>query len=185
MKYGKTDGILPLEVIVCVYEKGGSMQQKRVYFAGAITGGNNSVIIMMRRMVSFMREHGIPVLTDHVVADNPREAIAQKIGKTLNELRPEDIERKDAEWLDVATHVVAEVTCPSTGVGREVEYARTKGSLGNIPAEILCLYLKGMEKSVTPMIRGMERDRYLNVSVRPYLDTREAETEIAKFLGIM
>ena len=50
------------------------------------------------------------------------------------------MERQDIEWLDQATHVIAEISGVSTGTGREIEYARTKGVLGKTPAKILCLY---------------------------------------------
>lgn len=142
-----------------------------IYFAGAMRG-DRSKEENMKRIVQFIKELGIPVLTEHVVADDPIEKIDVR-----------QIEERDINWLNQATHVIAEVSGASTGVGREIEYGRTKHSFGHTPAKILCLYHADAEFKASPMIRGMTADRYHNVTVLPYRTIEEAREIIKKFLG--
>lgn len=142
------------------------------------------MVRFMREMVVFIQESGHTVLSEHVVADDPISALAEKIGKNRFGILPEDIERQDIAWLDQATHVIAEISSPSTGTGREIEYARVKGLLGKTPAAVLCLYRKDREGSASAMIRGMISNRYPNVRVLGYQDICEAETYIGEFLGL-
>ena len=141
--------------------------EKIVYFAGAIRGD----IIMaeiMQEIVSYIKDLGFIVLSEHVGAEKPIETFARKIGKTLENLTVEDIEKQDIKWLDQSTHVIAEISGASTGTGREIEYARTKGNFGKTTAEILCVYRKDREFYASPMIRGMSEDRYPNIKIKSY-----------------
>lgn len=156
---------------------------KIVYFAGAIRG-DRSLAYAMREIVAFVQNLGIPVLTEHVVSNDPVATFANKIGKEKANLLPEDIERQDIAWLAQATHVIAEISGASTGTGREIEYARTKGNLGQVHAQILCLYHKDREYFASPMIRGMTPDRYPNVTIRSYANTNEIASLVKEFLAI-
>lgn len=93
-------------------------------------------------------------------------------------LSAEDIEKRDIAWLDQATHLIAEVTAPSIGTGREIEYARAR------KIKILCVYKKEQEFFTSPMIRGMTQDRYPNVKVRSYESEDELRLIIKSFLSI-
>lgn len=150
-----------------------------VYFAGAIRG-DRVLAPVMREIVAFVQSLGFRVLSEHVAADDP--IATQKIGQGKGELLAEDIERQDIAWLDEATHVIAEISGASTGTGREIEYARTKGHLGKTPAVVLCLYRQDRESFASPMIRGMTPDRYPNVTVCSYRDLDEAKALIQRFL---
>ncbi|MBI2583422.1 MAG: nucleoside 2-deoxyribosyltransferase [Candidatus Aenigmarchaeota archaeon] len=154
---------------------------KKVYFAGSIR--NDPDRNTMKELVRFIKSLGYPVLTEHVGADDPIESHAKKLGITKEEHTAEAIERSDIEWLDQATHVVAEISWESTGVGREIEYGRMKGRFGKISAEVLCLYREDREFFASPMIRGMTPDRYPNVRVSAYKNLEEAKEMIRNFLS--
>lgn len=156
---------------------------KIVYFAGAIRG-NRVMANVIKEVVRHIKKLGFPVLNEHVGADDPIAAFAEKIGKTKDNLTAEDIENQDISWLDQATHVIAEISGASTGTGREIEYARMKGNFGKIPAKVLCLYCVNREFYASPMIRGMVSGRYPNVAIKPYEDINEVKTIIEKFLQV-
>ena len=158
-------------------------KEKIVYFAGAIRG-ERMMAEAMGEMVSFIKNLGLPVLTEHVVTGDPIATLAKKIGKSKEDLTAEDIEKQDIEWLNQATHVIAEISGASTGTGREIEYARTKGELGKKPAKILCLYHADREFYASPMVRGMTQDRYPNILIRKYVTTDEAQGIIRRFLEV-
>jgi len=150
-----------------------------VYMAVAIRGGR-TLIHNAREMVRFIQSHGIPVLSEHVVADDPIAAFAKRIGKAKEALAAEDIERQDIAWIDEATHVIADISVASTGTGREIEYARRKEPL----TPVLCLYHISREHYASPMIRGMTGDRYPNVRVSSYVDMPHACILIREFLNL-
>lgn len=159
------------------------MNNKIVYFAGAIRG-DRAVATTMLALVRFIQELGLPVLTEHVAAEDPIATFASKIGKTKDNLLAEDVEQQDITWLDQATHVVAEISGASTGTGREIEYARNKEHFGKTPAKVLVLYNSKREFFASPMIRGMTTDRYLNVVIRSYATLEDAQGIIREFLGV-
>lgn len=152
-------------------------QQVKVYFAGSITG-DRSFAGMFKEIIAAIQASNARVLTEHFALDNPNAHLAEFLGKKYEELTPEDIERQDTAWINEATHVVAEISSPSTGTGREIEYARSKHLYGNIPAEILCLYHKDSKPS--KMITGMG-DRYPNVRVVGYGSADEMREIVKKF----
>ncbi|PIR05051.1 MAG: hypothetical protein COV57_01225 [Candidatus Liptonbacteria bacterium CG11_big_fil_rev_8_21_14_0_20_35_14] len=156
---------------------------KVVYFAGAIRG-DRSLAYVMRKIVEFVQGLGLTVLTEHVIADDPIATFAGKVGKEKADLLAEDVEQQDIAWLDQATHVIAEISGASTGTGREIEYARTKGSFGKVGAKVLCLYHTERELFASPMVRGMTPDRYPNVVIRSYTDVEEAKSLIKDFLEV-
>ena len=137
---------------------------------------------IIKEIVRYVKVLGFPLLTEHVGTDDPIATFAKKIGKTKENLTAEDIENQDIQWLDQATHVIAEISGASTGTGREIEYARTKGRLGKVAAKILCLYQTEREFYASPMIRGMDNKRYPEMTIKSYKDITEAKTIIEKFL---
>jgi inosine/xanthosine triphosphatase len=153
--------------------------KKLVYFCAPVKGDRRMKNVV-RELIEFIKENGVVVLTEHVGANKPLRTLAQKIGK--EKLLPQDIEKQDLLWLDKANFVIAEVSAPSLGVGREIEYARTKWKFGKTPAKILCLYKKSKESQVSAMIKGMDRKRYPNVWLKPYQNVEEAKKIISKFL---
>ncbi len=158
------------------------MDEKILYFAGAVTG-DRVAAGSITAMIRYIQSLNIKVLSEHIAEERPNEFLAAIFGKKEHELTAEDIETQDITWLNEATHVIAEITGPSTGTGREVEYARTKGHFGKIPAEVLCLYQLEKEMQASKMIRGMKKEKYPNVTVRVYKEIEEAKEIIKKFLN--
>lgn len=157
------------------------MRGKKIYFAGAIRG-DRRLKKNFQELVRYIQRLGHIVLTEHVGRKHPIASLAKKLGETTKELTAEQIEKRDIEWLNSATCVIAEISGASTGTGREIEYARTKHHFGKTPAKILCLYYKDREFNASPMIRGMTHDRYPNIWILSYRTLREAKKLIKDFL---
>ncbi len=155
---------------------------KKVYFAGAIRGDRRAAKTIITLIHYVKTELGLPVLTEHVGSERPVEEFARKIGKKVEELLAEDIEERDISWLDQSSHIVAEISGASTGTGREIEYARTKGYLGGVPAKVLCIYDLDGEYFASPMIRGMRPEKYPNVFIKSYRNLEEAKEIVRRFL---
>lgn len=155
--------------------------KKIVYFAGAIRG-DRAVANTFREVIKFIQELGFKVLTEHVGTDDPIATLAGKFGKEKKDLTAGDVEKQDIEWLNQATHIIADISGASTGTGREIEYARIKGMLGKVPAQVLCLYRKDREFYTSPMIRGMNRERYPNVLIKSYSNIEEMKPIVRDFL---
>ncbi len=126
-----------------------------------------------REIIAFLKESGLIVLTEHI---SDRDADVKN--------SPEHIEKRDIAWLDEAAYVIAEISGASTGVGREIEYARNKHHFGKTPAKILCLYHVDREYFASSMVRGMSPERYPNVFVKAYRDIEDAKEIIRDFIGI-
>ena len=154
-----------------------------MYFAAAIRGDRLGADYVSG-MIDFIKSHDITILSEHVAAPDPVAAFAKRVGIQEQALTAEAIERQDIAWLDEATHVIAEISGASTGTGREIEYARTKGEFGKRPAKVLCIYLQNHEYVASPMIRGMTLDRYPNVSVSSYVGLAHARILIREFLDL-
>ena len=158
------------------------MGEAKVYFAGAIRGERRFKKVF-HELIAYIQSLGFEVLTEHVGRSHPIAYQAKKLDEKVEELTAEQIEQRDIVWLDSATHVIAEISGASTGTGREIEYARTKGQLGKMPARILVLYVHDREFYASPMIRGMTPDRYGNILVKAYTTPEEAKKYIKDFLN--
>ena len=153
----------------------------QVYFAAPIRGER----ILPKNIIglaSYIQKLGYPILNDHVGQIDPIGYQAKKLGKPKGEVLPAEIERYDTNLLNKATHFIAEISAGSTGTGREIEYARNKGSFGKIPAKVLCLYEKNREFFASPFVRGMTPADYPNVAIKSYEDLEEAKLIIKEFL---
>lgn len=157
-------------------------QKPIVYFCGAVSGDTCLRDTIIRPLIEFIRDDlQIPVLSEHIAYPNHREILAKKIGKqNADEINEFDIERQDIAWLDTATHVIAEISGASTGVGREIEYARTKHHFGHTKARILCIY--NHEKKASPMIIGMDQEKYTNIFSCGYANLSGARYLIRRFV---
>lgn len=157
-----------------------SNEEILIFFSAPIKGEREKAKETIIELGEWMKKKGIIILNEHVVSENPREVLAEKMKKPVGELTMEEIESYNSSKLCIASRVIAEVSGASTGVGIEVEFARTKGRLGLAPAEVLCLYHEDYKDSVSPMIRGMNCE---NVEVSPYKNIEEAKYIIRNFLG--
>lgn len=133
----------------------------KIYFAGAIRGGRHDVALY-HEIVWLLREHG-EVLTEHV-ADAALGVLGQDVGDRK-------IHDRDLEWLRVSDYLVAEVTCPSLGVGYEIARATEWRK------PVLCLYRPADGRSLSAMIAGCDA-----VTVREYQDPAELKEIFEEFL---
>lgn len=111
-----------------------------IYFAGSISGGRGDRALYGEMIVQ-LQTYG-RVLTEHI-AD---ESLTQH-GEDLGDV---EIHDRDLDWLRSASHVVAEVTTPSLGVGYEI------GRAVELKIPVLCLFRSDNERArkVSAMIAG-------------------------------
>lgn len=155
-------------------------QECKVYFAGAITGDRSRAGVF-KEIIKHIQSLEKRVLTEHFQLENPNAFLADFIKKNYADLLPEDIEKQDTAWINECTHLVAEISAPSTGTGREIEYARSKHFYGHPEAKILCLYENGSKASA--MITGMTVERYPNVVVKGYADLEDIKVILNDFFS--
>lgn len=116
-----------------------------VYFACSITGGRED-------------EAAYRALVDAMLADGHKVPTAMLANNDVISLEgtaePDDVYRRDTEWISGCDALVAEVSTPSHGVGYEIGYALSRGK------PVLCVYRQGVK--VSKMITG-NPDKLLEV----------------------
>lgn len=134
-----------------------------IYFSCSLTGGRKDENIYAH-IVDHLLERGFEVPTEHLA--RPEVMDLEKI------VDPEEVYRRDIEWIDACDAVVAEVSTPSHGVGYEIAYA-----LG-IGKKVLCCYREG-----TPVSKMITGNRSPSLTVASYRSEQEALDLIDDFLG--
>ena len=132
----------------------------KIYFAGSIRGDDSKKEVF-KHIVSFLKNKGHQVLTEHIAEDN----ILEKEKKNSDEF----IYERDIDWLEEADIIVAETTGPSFGVGFEVAYAAQKNK------RVYLLYEKGQR--VSAMVMG---NSHPNITRVPYSDLGELDRFLSK-----
>ncbi len=169
---------------------------KRVYYSGSLTGTPEHDLQFPKKLVSYIESLGADVLDPHVAISprliGEREAYFAKQGTKYNisldawkELSSEEQDEARYKYfiglLDEATHVVALLNGPTTGVGMEIEHAVLKPQLGLNETPILGLVHTDRLASVSPMIRGAAKV-YPHFILKTYATLRDAEEIIYQFL---
>jgi hypothetical protein len=135
----------------------------KVYFACSIVGGRAD-------------EASYQHIVDALLADGHEVPTAMNAGAGWQTMEgspdPNEVYRRDTQWIDESKAVVAEVSTPSHGVGYEISYALDR----NKP--VLCIYKGGTR--VSKMISGNTMPR-LQVSAYGNLD--EANQIVRSFLA--
>ncbi|PMQ01660.1 MAG: nucleoside 2-deoxyribosyltransferase [Dictyoglomus sp. NZ13-RE01] len=114
----------------------------KIYFAGAIRGGRENQEIF-ERIIKFLKEKGLIVLTEHVGYKNVLEVESN--------FTPEEIYERDMRFLKECDLLIAEVSTPSLGVGYEIAKAEDMGKdiicfcKSNIPLSALILGNKNLK----------------------------------------
>lgn len=108
----------------------------KIYFSGSIAGGREKAQDY-EKIANALEKYGT-ILDKHVV--NPDFSMKNET------LLPEQIYKRDVEWIDECDMVFAEVTVPSLGVGYELAYAESKNK------KVVYMYEK--EKNISKMIIG-------------------------------
>jgi len=136
----------------------------KIYFAGSIRGGRDDVGLYFE-IINHLKKYG-EVLTEHI-GDNSLISIGEK------EMSDEEICEKDMNWLINSDVIVAEVTCPSLGVGYEIGRAIEQGK------KIICLFRQQDGKRLSAMIAGSK-----GLTVREYKNLESAKEVIDDFFEV-
>lgn len=133
-----------------------------IYFSCSLTGGRADEQIY-GRIVDHLLELGHEVPTAHLARPEVME-LEQVVD-------PEEVYRRDIEWIEACDAVVAEVSTPSHGVGYEIAYALSRGK------PVLCCYRENAP--VSKMITGNRSD---GLVVKAYAAEKQALELIDEFL---
>lgn len=162
----------------------------KVYYSGSIKGAPELEPDFAWQLVQYMGENGADVLSEHVAARTRQEMESIRARRTGQEIQtmlaqPEpwfSVRRKDVEWVDEATHVVAVVNAPSHGVGMEIERAILKPARGLNETPILCLVHEGLLETLSYMVRGVTYQECPGYFLRTYAHLDSAKNTVHEFL---
>ncbi len=118
----------------------------KIYFAGSIRGGRQKVEDYAK-IVEILRQYG-NVLTEHVASP--------KFDITGENLLPEEIYKRDVNFLKECDILFAEISVPSLGVDYEIAYAEAIGK------PVVCMYDESF--NVSAMIRGNNNFKMIKYS---------------------
>jgi nucleoside 2-deoxyribosyltransferase len=134
-----------------------------IYFACSITGGREFEADYQEIVATLIADgHEIP--TSHLVQSDVMENERQ--------LTPQDVYKRDVNWIKNCDVLIAEVSVPSHGVGYEIGFAL------NIGKPVLCLYQKS--RKVSKMITGNLDPK---LSTQAYENLKEAIAQARLFLS--
>jgi 2'-deoxynucleoside 5'-phosphate N-hydrolase len=136
-----------------------------IYFSCSITGGRKDQPVY-QFLVDAMLEDGHTVPTAHLSDAN--------IHILENKATPEDVYRRDVEWVRNCDVLVAEVSTPSHGVGYEIALAESLGK------PVFCCYESS--RRISKMISGNPSSTF---KVQAYQSPDEAIRNMRKFLKDM
>jgi nucleoside 2-deoxyribosyltransferase len=134
----------------------------KIYF-GFTVAGDRSAIETARKVVRLLERLGHEVLTSHLVEDNAWEADRR--------MSPQDVYRRDMEWLEQCDVFIAEVSGSSFGVGFEAGYV-----LGATNKRVILLYRREVEQRVSLLISG---NCHANCTLVRYGTVEEVENFVA------
>lgn len=134
-----------------------------IYFSCSLTGGRADEAVY-GRIVDYLLEQGHEVPTAHLA--RPEVMELERV------VDPEEVYRRDIEWIEACDAVVAEVSTPSHGVGYEIAYALAQGK------PVLCCYRR--DAPVSKMITG---NRSPGLVVSDYRDDEDALQIVQSFLS--
>ena len=140
----------------------------KIYFAASIRAGRDD-IHLYHQLIEHLSNYG-KVLSEHIG------------NKDLSQLGDDgstnDIHNKDMSWLNESSHIVAEVTTASLGVGYELGriVERNIWVSPSLNKKILCLYRPQINRRLSAMIAGC--DGIMNVE---YQNLDEAKKAIDNF----
>jgi hypothetical protein len=138
----------------------------KIYF-GFTVAGDRSSLSAARRMVELMEEMGHEVLTKHLVRDDAWEADRL--------ISPQDIYKRDMNWLEECDLFMAEVSGSSFGLGFETGYV-----LGATQKGAVLFYRREVEQKISLLITG---NNHSACKLVPYSEVNEVETFLRGQLG--
>ncbi len=133
-----------------------------IYFACSITGGRSDQAIY-QTIVEYLRASGHDVPT--AILANPEVLFYEGI------VVPEEVYKRDIDWIETCDALIAEVSTPSHGVGYEIAYALGRGK------RVLCCFLQG-----TPVSKMITGNPDPNLVVSDYRSAEDALRLVGDFL---
>lgn len=134
----------------------------KVYFACSITGGRDDEGIYQTIVETLLAEgHEVPT----AYLASPKVIALEHV------VDPEEVYRRDIEWITASEALIAEVSTPSHGVGLEIGYALSIGK------PVLFCYREGVK--VSKMITG---NTSTGLEVKAYTTPDEAKQVVHQFL---
>jgi len=164
-------------------------QGRKIYFSGSIRGVPHPDPDFFHSLISYMKENGALVLSEHVGIKNveERNSLFVKLSgiDRSGELFDPASKIREANllWLNEATHCIAVCDTASSGVGMEVQYALLKYRMGLNLTPVLCLVRADLFSDVSNMVKGISQKDSSVAFVRKYKDLKNAEEKIAVFLS--
>jgi nucleoside 2-deoxyribosyltransferase len=134
-----------------------------IYFSCSITGGRADQRVY-QQIVDYLVEQGHAVPTAHLASSN--------LAQLETNSQPEEIYRRDIDWVRGCDVLIAEVSTPSHGVGYEIAEAVHHGK------RVLCLYRQGTK--VSKILTGNSEE---NFAIQPYQSQAHLQDLIAEFLA--
>ena len=119
------------------------------------------------RIVELLEELGHEVLTRHLIREDAWQADRS--------VSPQEVYRRDLNWLQQCDLFVAEVSGSSFGLGFETGYV-----LGATTKKVSLFYRRDVEKKISLLITGITHP---NCKLVPYSDLEEVENWIRSNLA--
>jgi len=130
------------------------LNNMNIYFACSITGGRDDQHIYQAIVNALLDDdHDVPT----AILATPQAMMLEGI------IEPDEVYRRDVNWINGCDLLIAEVSTPSHGVGYEIGHALS------LNKPVLCLYRQGVK--VSKMILGNLDE---NLIVRAYQNPDEA-----------
>lgn len=152
---------------------------KKIYFSASIRG-ENADLELGYKVVTYLKEQGHDVLSEHVGSRNSDEMNAKLLEKTgtdrlkLVEPRASQFIREiDTAWVDEADCLVVVITGASLGVGMEIERALLKPERGMPETPIFCFVHATYAPGLSAMVRGVSDTTFHLFSYTTFEEIRE------------
>lgn len=137
----------------------------KIYFACSITGGRDYEGVY-QSIVAALLAGGHEVPTAHLAS--PDVVALEEV------VEPEEVYRRDINWIESSDALIAEVSTPSHGVGFEIAYALAHGKT------VLCCYQAG-----TPVSKMISGNTHSQLQRFVYRDPVEAASGVREFLDTL
>ena len=139
----------------------------KIYF-GFTVAGDRSSLTTAARIVELLEELGHEVLTRHLLREDAWQADRS--------VSPQEVYRRDLNWLQQCDLFVAEVSGSSFGLGFETGFV-----LGATTKKVSLFYRRDVEKKISLLITGITHP---NCTLVPYSDLDEVENWIWSNLAL-
>src|SRR5713101_5779201 len=138
----------------------------KIYFGFTVVG-DRSGLVAARKIVDVLRVMGHEVLTAHLLGEDAWEADRR--------ITPNDVYRRDMNWLSGCDIFLAEVSGSSFGLGFETGYL-----LGATKKRVVLFYQRSVEQKISLLITGITHP---NCRLVPYSRIEELDALVRNSLS--